>query len=63
MKRTVLRGAYALQGPRFQFERRPVDVLVEGERITAIEPAGAIPGADASSICPTTGWTRSRSRR
>jgi guanine deaminase len=47
MERTVLRGAYALQGPRFQFERRPLDVLVEGERITAIEPAGAIPGADA----------------
>src|SRR6266571_2675102 len=46
MKRTVLRGAYALQGPRFTFERRPVDVLVENGRIAAIEPATSIANAD-----------------
>jgi 5-methylthioadenosine/S-adenosylhomocysteine deaminase len=43
--RTVLRGAYALLGPRFTFERRPLDVLIEGDRIRAIEPAGTIEDA------------------
>jgi guanine deaminase len=46
MTRTVLRGAYALQGPDLGFERRALDVLVEGERIAAIEPAGAVRDAD-----------------
>jgi guanine deaminase len=44
--RTVLRGAYALQGPRFTVERRPLDVLIERDRIRAIEPAGTITDAD-----------------
>jgi 5-methylthioadenosine/S-adenosylhomocysteine deaminase len=44
--RIVLRGAYALEGPRFRFERRPLDVVVEGDRITAIEPAGTVGRAD-----------------
>src|SRR5262245_62545855 len=39
---TVLRGAYALQGAGFDFQRRPLDVLVDGERISAIEPANTI---------------------
>lgn len=46
MTSTVVRGAYALQGARFAFERRPLDVLVEDGRIAAIEPAGAIRSAE-----------------
>ena len=46
MTRTVLRGAYALRGAQLGFERRPLDVLIEGERIAAIEPAGAVQDAD-----------------
>lgn len=42
MKRTVLRGAYVLSGPRFDFERRALDVLIEDERIAAVEPANTI---------------------
>jgi len=38
-RRTLLRGAVALLGDELAFERRPLDVLVEGDRITAIEPA------------------------
>src|SRR5437773_11317172 len=47
MTRTVLRGAYALLGSGFDFERRPLDVLVDGERISAIEPANSIHDAGA----------------
>jgi len=47
MKRTVLRGVYVLRGARLGFERRVLDVLIEGERIAALEPAGAIGNADA----------------
>lgn len=46
MTRTVLRGAYALRGSDFGFERRALDVLIEGERIAAIEPANAVQHAD-----------------
>ncbi len=46
MKRVVLRGAYALRGARLAFERRPLDVVVEDGRITAIEAAGAVQDAD-----------------
>src|SRR5712691_2964872 len=48
MTRTVLRGVYALSGPELRFERRQLDVLIEGERITAIEPANTI--SDAAVI-------------
>jgi 5-methylthioadenosine/S-adenosylhomocysteine deaminase len=46
MSRTVLRGAYALQGTDLIFERRTLDVVIEGERIAAIEPANTVGGAD-----------------
>jgi len=46
MSRTVLRGAYALQGTDLTFERRALDVVIEGERIAAIEPANTVGGAD-----------------
>jgi 5-methylthioadenosine/S-adenosylhomocysteine deaminase len=46
MSRTVLRGAYALQGAELAFERRALDVVVEGERIAAIEPANSVREAD-----------------
>jgi guanine deaminase len=46
MTRTVLRGAQALQGADLAFEKRPLDVVIEGERIAAIEPAGSVREAD-----------------
>jgi len=65
MNRTVLRGAYALDGSRLRFERRLLDVLIEGQRIAALEPAGTIPDAHVidlsrgrSRTSPRTGSTR-----
>lgn len=46
--RILLRGAKALLGDGLRFENRPLDVLVEGERIVAIEPAGSI--ADTGTL-------------
>ena len=46
MNRTVLRGAYALQGRELGFERRALDVVIEGQRIAAIEAAGTVGNAD-----------------
>jgi guanine deaminase len=46
MSRTVLRGAYALRGAELAFERRALDVVIEGERIAAIEPANSVREAD-----------------
>ena len=45
-KRTLLRGASALLGEDLVFDGRPLDVLIEGDRIAAIEPAGTIGNAD-----------------
>lgn len=42
----LLRGARLLAGPGFDFDGRPHDVLVVGDRIAAIAPAGTIGGAD-----------------
>ena len=42
MERTVLRGAYGLLGADLGFERRPLDVVIEGERIAAVEPANTV---------------------
>ena len=52
MTRTVLRGACALRSSGFDFERRPLDVLIEGERITAIEPANTISDAAVPAMGP-----------
>ncbi|SEB14702.1 amidohydrolase family protein [Variovorax sp. YR216] len=46
-KRTLLRHARALLGDGHVYDPRPLDVLVEGDRIAAIEPAGTLAGADA----------------
>jgi 5-methylthioadenosine/S-adenosylhomocysteine deaminase len=46
MSRTVLRGAWALRGAGLTFERRQLDVVIEGERITAIEAANTVREAD-----------------
>jgi 5-methylthioadenosine/S-adenosylhomocysteine deaminase len=40
--RLLLRGASALLGDELRFEPAPLDVLIEGDRIAAIEPAGTI---------------------
>lgn len=43
MSRTVLRGALGLLGDRYTCDpKRPLDVLIEGDRVRAIEPAGTI---------------------
>ncbi len=47
MKRTLLRGARALLGDALAFDAQPIDLLVEGDRIAAIAPAGTLAGADA----------------
>jgi len=44
--RTLLRGARALLGDDHAFRDQPLDLLVEGDRIVAIEPAGSIGHAD-----------------
>ncbi|HEX3141398.1 MAG TPA: amidohydrolase family protein, partial [Rhizobacter sp.] len=46
MKTTLLRGASALLGDELAFDGRALDVLVTGDRIMAIEPAGRIAQAD-----------------
>jgi 5-methylthioadenosine/S-adenosylhomocysteine deaminase len=48
MTGTVLRGACALRGAALEFDRRPLDILIVGDRIEAIEPAGTIAGADTT---------------
>jgi guanine deaminase len=45
-KRTLLRGASALLGDQLAFDGRPLDILIDGDRIAAIEPAGTIGAAD-----------------
>ena len=45
-KRTLLRNARALLGDALAFDGRAHDVLVEGDRIAAIAPAGTLGGAD-----------------
>lgn len=42
MSATLLRGASALLGDDLHFEPQPLDVLVEGGRITTIAPAGSL---------------------
>lgn len=45
-KRTLLRHARALLGDALAFDPRPLDVMVEGDRIVAIEAAGTLADAD-----------------
>jgi 5-methylthioadenosine/S-adenosylhomocysteine deaminase len=45
-KRTLLRNARALLGDALAFDGQPRDVMVEGDRIVAIAPAGTLNGAD-----------------
>jgi guanine deaminase len=45
-KKILLRGARALRGEDFAFDPEPIDVLIEGERIAAIEATGRIAEAD-----------------
>lgn len=47
MTTTLLRGAAALLGEGLSFDARPRDILIDGERIAAIEPLGSIPAADS----------------
>jgi 5-methylthioadenosine/S-adenosylhomocysteine deaminase len=49
-RRTLLRGAVALLGDALAFEPRALDVLIEGERIAAIEPAATIVAASADAV-------------
>jgi 5-methylthioadenosine/S-adenosylhomocysteine deaminase len=52
--RTLLRGACALLGDELQFDGRPLDILVEGGRITAIKPAGTLGDAEHLVELPRT---------
>jgi len=53
VSRTVLRGALALLGDHYTCDlKRPLDVLLEGDRIRAIEPAGTI---DDAAVVDLTG--------
>src|SRR3982074_287570 len=45
-QRTLLRGATALLGEELVFDGRPLDVLIEGDRLAGVEPAGTIGNAD-----------------
>lgn len=45
-KRTLLRNARALLGDALAFDGQPRDVLIEGDRIAAIEAAGTLGAAD-----------------
>lgn len=45
-KRTLLRNARALLGDALAFDGQPRDVLIEGDRIAAIEAAGTLGTAD-----------------
>ncbi|MGJ7542668.1 amidohydrolase family protein [Variovorax sp. LT1R16] len=45
-KRTLLRNARALLGDALAFDGQPRDVLIEGDRIAAIEAAGTLADAD-----------------
>ncbi|MEH3086564.1 MAG: amidohydrolase family protein [Xylophilus ampelinus] len=45
-KRTLLRHARALLGDAQAYDPRPLDLMVEGDRIAAIAPAGTLEGAD-----------------
>ena len=48
--RILLRGATALLGDDLAFDGRPLDVLVAGDRIAAIEPAGTLSPAAADTV-------------
>ncbi|QHI97799.1 amidohydrolase family protein [Xylophilus rhododendri] len=45
-KRTLLRNARALLGDTLAYDGQALDVLVEGERIAALAPAGTLSGAE-----------------
>jgi 5-methylthioadenosine/S-adenosylhomocysteine deaminase len=45
-KKTLLRGATAIMGDSLTYDSRALDILIEGDKITAIEPAGSISFAD-----------------
>lgn len=45
-KRTLLRNATALVGDALDHDGQPLDVLIEGDRIAAIAPAGTLGGAE-----------------
>lgn len=45
-KRTLLRNARALLGDMLAYDGQTLDVLVEGDRIAAVAPAGTLSGAE-----------------
>lgn len=49
-KRIVLRGGLALVGGTFAFDRKPLDVAVDGPRIAAIAPAGSLAGDEIVDV-------------
>ena len=49
-KSVVLRGALALLGEEFRFDRKPVDVRIEGAKIAAVGPAGSLAGDEVVDL-------------
>ncbi len=46
MTTTLFRDCFVVRDARSEFDFAPQDILVDGDRISAIEPAGTIDGAD-----------------
>ena len=46
----ILRGACALIGADFAFDGKPLDLMVEGERIKTIAPAGSLSGGEVVDL-------------
>ena len=46
----ILRGASALTGEDFAFDAKPLDLLIEDDRIQSISPAGTLSGAEVIDL-------------
>jgi 5-methylthioadenosine/S-adenosylhomocysteine deaminase len=47
---TILRGAYALLGEELRFERKALDIAIEGRKISRIAPAGSLQGGEVIDL-------------
>jgi guanine deaminase len=47
---TILRGAYALLGEELRFERKALDIAIEGRKISKIAPAGSLQGGEVIDL-------------
>src|SRR2546423_390096 len=47
---TILRGAYALLGEDFRFEKKPLDIAVDRKKISGIGNAGTLKGENTIDL-------------